>query len=63
MWAKIPNEKGCGKNGERKKLWALERTPLDTGKVKLIAGVRNEGHAKGRFSGILIESMWLVWSL
>ena len=45
VWAKIPNEKGCGKNGERKKLWALERTPLDTGEVISICLVKNKGHA------------------
>ena len=40
MWAKIPNWKGSRKIciGRRKKLWALERTPLDTGKVRSIAG-------------------------
>ena len=45
VWAKIPNWKGYRKIGKRKKLWALERTPLDTGEVISICLVKNKGHA------------------
>ena len=33
-------------------MWALERTPLDTGMVKLIASVRNKDMLKAGFGNL-----------